>query len=86
MNLAVTMAPGRESSGSSIHSPNTVPAGAWSKQIGHSTQSRSICFCFLELEYFTPRCLGHRGVKRVANPNHPRPCVCKYDTNIGAHL
>ena len=20
------------------------------------------------------------------NPNHPGPCVCKYDTNIGAHL
>ena len=24
-----------------------------------------------------------RGKK---NPNHPGPCVCKYDTNIGAHL
>ena len=20
------------------------------------------------------------------NPNHPGPCVCKYDTNIGAYL
>ena len=22
----------------------------------------------------------------TSNPNHPGPCVCKYDTNIGAHL
>ena len=24
--------------------------------------------------------------KHNTNPNHPGPCVCKYATNIGAHL
>ena len=27
-----------------------------------------------------------RFTRSVVNPNHPGPCVCKYDTNIGAYL
>ena len=29
---------------------------------------------------------GQRSFRMLVNPNHPGPCVCKYDTNIDAHL